>query len=288
MTAPGSAYGMMGQVTDQGPRLELSLVQVVASALAAASGAVAASYLGVAGTVAGTAIFSVVATTATAVYTHSLSQTRSRLRQRAAANSYRPRPILDDLPENADGGVGPDAFAMGETALLPAVDRLWPTGADRGPSLDLRTDADRPVRWGRIALASLVVFAIVTTGVAVLELAAHRNLADLVRGRTGSGGTSIGTTVTTVLTPTAKQRARTPSPTPTPTRSPTHAPTSTPPTPVTETPSFTSPGTVGPTVSPPAPAGSPSALPTPTLSADPNPSVPAPAPPAAPVPSTTP
>src|SRR3954471_2351467 len=57
------------------PRLGLSMSQLVASALAAASAAFGASYLGVAGTIIGAAVASVIATLATAMYTSSLRRT---------------------------------------------------------------------------------------------------------------------------------------------------------------------------------------------------------------------
>src|SRR3954449_987794 len=59
------------------PRLGLSLSQLVASALAAASAAFGASYLGVAGTIIGAAVASVIATLASAMYTSSLERTRT-------------------------------------------------------------------------------------------------------------------------------------------------------------------------------------------------------------------
>ncbi len=54
------------------PRIQLSVVQVVASALAAITATVCASYLGIAGTVIGAAVASVLTVVGNAVYSHSL------------------------------------------------------------------------------------------------------------------------------------------------------------------------------------------------------------------------
>ncbi|HLZ38659.1 MAG TPA: hypothetical protein VKP64_13095, partial [Mycobacteriales bacterium] len=74
------------------PRLQLSPAQVLASSAAAVSAAVVASFFGVAGSLIGAAVTSVVATVATALYAHSLQVTRQRVRQRL------PRPSADGAP----------------------------------------------------------------------------------------------------------------------------------------------------------------------------------------------
>src|SRR6185437_13824737 len=62
-------------------RLGLSASQLLASGLAAMSATVAASYFGVAGTVIGAALGSVVTVTGNAVYGYWLRRTRSRVRR---------------------------------------------------------------------------------------------------------------------------------------------------------------------------------------------------------------
>lgn len=71
------------------PRLDLSLTQLLGGALAAATGAAVASQLGVAGTILGAAAISLVSAIGGAAYTHSLRQTRERVR--AVAGRTRPR-----------------------------------------------------------------------------------------------------------------------------------------------------------------------------------------------------
>jgi cell division septation protein DedD len=77
-----------------GRRIDLSATQVVASMLAAITGAVAASTLGVAGTVIGTAVMSVASTAVAAVYKHYIARSKERLR--AAAESARIPPLVGD------------------------------------------------------------------------------------------------------------------------------------------------------------------------------------------------
>lgn len=71
------------------PAFRLSVGQVFVSSLAAASAAAVASLFGVAGTVIGTALFSVVATVATAVYQHAADRTAARLSSAAGSGLTR-------------------------------------------------------------------------------------------------------------------------------------------------------------------------------------------------------
>src|SRR3954469_19915817 len=61
------------------PRTGLNAIDLVAGTLAAVSGALAASFLGVAGTVSGAALGSVIGSLGTAFYTRSLHRGRRRL-----------------------------------------------------------------------------------------------------------------------------------------------------------------------------------------------------------------
>jgi hypothetical protein len=71
-------------------RFQLSAAQVAASSLAAMSAAVVCSYFGVAGTVIGTAVTSLIATTGSALYSYSLRRTRARLRRLHLAGAASP------------------------------------------------------------------------------------------------------------------------------------------------------------------------------------------------------
>ncbi len=84
--------------------LKLDLVELVGGALAAVSAAFVASTLGVAGTLLGAAVMSVVAAIGGALYTHSLAQAHARVRRR------RPAPT---------GGPAPAGHAPSARRLLP-------------------------------------------------------------------------------------------------------------------------------------------------------------------------
>jgi hypothetical protein len=79
-----------------GRRIDVSATQVIASLLAAVTGAVAASTLGVAGTIIGTAVMSVASTAVAAIYKHYIGSSRERLRK--AAEAARVSPLMSGGP----------------------------------------------------------------------------------------------------------------------------------------------------------------------------------------------
>src|ERR1039457_617142 len=85
-----------------GQRVDVSTLQVVASVLAAVTGALAASFLGVAGTIIGTALMSVAGTVVAAVYRYFLDRGHERIR---SAASDKIAPLAPDSA--AAAGPGP-------------------------------------------------------------------------------------------------------------------------------------------------------------------------------------
>ena len=148
--------------TPHRPRIQLSATQLIASALAAVTATIAASYLGVSGTVIGAALASVLTVTGNAVYGHSIHRTSERVRT-AVPISGRWLP-----PAERDG--------LAPTAVLP-------TPLARRP----RSPLPR-----RLAIASVAMFAAVLALVTTVELVAGRPLSDLLRGRSGQGTTVFG------------------------------------------------------------------------------------------------
>jgi hypothetical protein len=69
----------------EGRRIDISATQVIASLLAAVTGAIAASTLGVTGTIIGTAVMSVASTAIAGLYKHYIGRSRERLRKAAEA-----------------------------------------------------------------------------------------------------------------------------------------------------------------------------------------------------------
>jgi hypothetical protein len=121
-----------------GRRIDLSATQVIASMLAAVTGAVAASYLGIAGTVVGAAVMSVASTVVASVYKHYIGRSRERLQ--AAREAARSAPLLlqhrtarpgtdisragtrTDLSRAVTRPARPAGPDAEETQMLPAVD----------------------------------------------------------------------------------------------------------------------------------------------------------------------
>jgi len=171
-------------------RVDLSVTQVVAGSLAAVTSAVAASRLGVAGTLGGAAVGSVVATVGAAYYEHYLDRTRQRLRSAAVR-----RPTRDGRPT-------PEPPVLS----VPASGTLPPT-------------ADGNEWWRRAGWAALGLSAVVAFGIGVLVLTGYEWAAGGPVSGNG-GGTTLSRVVsaasdnTTSREKTTEQNA-TPSPSPT-------------------------------------------------------------------------
>ena len=157
----------------------LSPVQIAAGALAAVSAAVVASFSGVAGTLIGAALASVISTVSAALYSESLRRTSERLRLvRSRLTGQAETPAQE-----------PDA-----TRLLPA-------------QLDPRRAPERwRPRWPRIAAGAVAVFALAMGIVTAVELIGRQPVSALVGDSSTSGTTTIG-----ALTNVASHSDRTPS-----------------------------------------------------------------------------
>ncbi|MDX6287070.1 MAG: hypothetical protein QOG53_2555 [Frankiales bacterium] len=181
-------------------KLELSPVQIIGSAIAAVAAAIVCSYFGVAGTVIGTAIASIVATTGSALYAHSMRVTQRRLQylqQTRAGLGRTPQPIVEPA------ALGP----------MPA---------------DVRS-APGHLPWPAVLVAGLVVFVLSIGIVTTIEAAAGKPISSLLGG---SAHTPRKTSLGGVLRsgPKATKTTPTPAPSPSASVSPTAvpSPTSTP------------------------------------------------------------
>jgi hypothetical protein len=234
-------------VSEEKVRVDLNVVQVVASALAAVSSAVLLSTVGVAGTLIGAAVGSVIATVASAVYSYSLQASRQRVAAAQAAALAR---------------VGRSRRA-GQQAVLDPEDPEIKAAAR--PRLG---EALGKLPWKRISLVTAGVFAAAMVAIVSFELVAGRSVSTITHGTDGNGAsTSIPGLGKSAATPT-----RTPTETPT-----TATPSATPSESVAPSPSASSPSVapsepppaaVTPTPSPSADATPTAATPTPTASAD--------------------
>ncbi|WP_392673134.1 hypothetical protein [Streptomyces sp. LN785] len=214
-------------IEPRGRRTDLSLPQVAGSAVASVAAAVAASQLGVYGTILGAGVMSVVATCGGSVFQHFFRRTGEQIRgARVQANGAgRVRRVQDangtrdedDVREvwgarRAPGGpadatavlrtvgTGPDRSRPLEpldedgTRLLksPALDgtRLltpYPAAPDEGFSVST-THGTRIRGWKRSAVAAAAVFGVSMAGITAYELVSGGDLS-------GGQGTTVGSAV---------------------------------------------------------------------------------------------
>ncbi|MFI6742332.1 hypothetical protein ACIBI9_56305 [Nonomuraea sp. NPDC050451] len=135
-------------------RLALSVPQIVGSAMAAVTAAVAASYLGVAGTVIGAAVMSFASTVATDVYTHYLKRTGDKVRQHTV-NAWHER-----TAEAGDGAPRRFAQAM---ASVGALGKALP--------------------WAKLAAAAALVFCVSMGSILTYQVIVDQTVADQVTGK---------------------------------------------------------------------------------------------------------
>lgn len=155
----------------EGTRIQLSPTQVVASALATTSAAVAASFIGVYGTIIGAAVMSVISTVGATVYEHSIHRSKAKLR---------------------------DAREQGRLTTVPTGvaarmrNRVNVTALRSGAWGRLRAQLARPAWWKAVGAVSALVFAVAIATITVVELAANKPMYALTSGgEVASGGTSI-------------------------------------------------------------------------------------------------
>lgn len=202
----------------------INIPKTIAGALAAVCAAVVGSYLGVAGTLIGAAVASIVGSVGTEIYERSLNKGREKLQTLAPAFVKTPA-------------------AVGTPPVAAATE-------DESPS---HTVAPKPqIRWKRIALLAGAVFVLAMGSLTVFELVSNRSVASIV-----GNDTKARSTVGGLLNPGTRSATPTPSPSPsataTETRAPAVAPTTTQPTtpaPVTTTTPATGPTTTPTTVAP--------------------------------------
>ncbi|MGH7910603.1 MAG: hypothetical protein ACREOV_02660, partial [Candidatus Dormibacteraceae bacterium] len=156
------------------PRFQLSLVQVIAAALASITSAIILSYFGVAGTVAGTAIGSIVSTVGVAIYSHTIRRARSQVRH---------------LPLRRH-----DVAARQDRTTTPTVHGPAPSAAWNRRELGAKPPpAPRSSWWGRLggwrkgAISAAGVFLLALAVITVVEFAGGFSITDLVHGRGGGG-----------------------------------------------------------------------------------------------------
>lgn len=164
------------------PRLEMSATQLIGGALAAMTAAVIGAQLGVAGTVLGAAIGSVVAGAAGSLYTASLKHTRAKL-----ASAFVGRVGETDVEVTT---VSTSTEVDGWTTVTQPTAAAAPASPDPVATAAEVDSAGHPVSrwpWKPILVSTAAVFLLAIAGITGFEL---------ISGQSVSGGD--GTTITQV------------------------------------------------------------------------------------------
>jgi hypothetical protein len=193
-------------------RLQISMSQVAASSAAAVSAAILCSFFGVAGTVIGTAIASMLATVGSALYVHSLRRTKARLHRLHLAG-----------------------------AAAPPITEVIKTARQQGKRLFGQ------IPWRIAGPAAAAVFALSIAVVTIVEISAGESFSSLF-GVSHSGGrdTTLGSLLGAGPHNKHKHKPK-PSPSATTTKSPSSSPKPAP----TATKTVTAPATSPPPSTPP-------------------------------------
>lgn len=162
--------------TPSSPRLELSLTQILGSTGAAVTAAFLGSRLGVAGTLIGAALASVISVVGGALYTTSLKATRQRVTMLVGR------------------GEEPGSNSPGTRSALGLVPGAPPAGAQGGPDVRVAAAPGRPVRGRRPvlrgAVAGVLLSAAVFTGALLVVTGVES-----VTGSALSGGSAGSLTI---------------------------------------------------------------------------------------------
>lgn len=199
---------------------DLSVLQVFAGALAAMTAAWLASKLGVAGTIIGAAVGSMVASISTALYMNTLSKGRTLLVTESGTVIQQ---TVTDEPRttvvHGETEITAPVDASGEPGEIPDGPTLAAPGTGR---LDGVLAVLRHLRWRTVAILTGAILALSLVGIAAFELASGQSFGNAENSgivRPGSPGAS----------PAPSRPAPEPTTTPTtPTTAPTTVPTVTP------------------------------------------------------------
>jgi multisubunit Na+/H+ antiporter MnhF subunit len=145
----------------------IDVPKTIAGVLAAVSAAVVGSFLGVAGTLAGAAIASIVGSVGTEIYRKFITRSHKKI-------------VSTFVAAPAAVGTPAVAAAEGETPSEPEP------VADDGPVVP------RKMRWGRVAMVAASVFVLAIGALTVFELIAGKTAADAVTGHHSGSSSSVG------------------------------------------------------------------------------------------------
>ena len=190
------------EVEEDDKRVGINWMQVIGAALAAVSSAVLLSTLGVAGTIIGAALGSVVASVGGAFYTRTLDASRGQVAAQAAALK---RVTLArarvDAAMRRGGNVSETGLRSASRELSEAEEALdeaqHPERPGEGHSAEPEEAAADPSTWAsrlpwkRIALIAAGVFVVAMVAISAFELVAGRAVSELTGGSDSSKGSTV-------------------------------------------------------------------------------------------------
>jgi hypothetical protein len=195
-------------------KVAFSLPQIVGGALAAATAAAIGSQLGVAGTILGAAVASIVGGIAGTLYSAGIDRTHRKVSEAITRGSDQVRSHPDYDPD----GASPALPGLGDTQRLDAAD-----GTEVDPEPVEPDDGRRRKLWKVMGLSVAAMFVLALVAITIIELGLGRAL-------DGKQGTTVSQVVRADPTPTPTP-SRTPSASVTPTVTPTASATVQPTTP---------------------------------------------------------
>lgn len=174
---------------EQQPKIKFDGVQMIAGALTAVTSAVLLSTVGVAGTLIGVAVGSVLGTVGNAVYSHYLALSKRRVaaaKVLAESRNRRPVPLTGDARRHE--GSAQEARVQAARAELANAE-VDPEAARRGGVAWREALSGLP--WRRIVPIVAVVFVISLGAILVFELAAGRAISSYTGGTDENTRTTI-------------------------------------------------------------------------------------------------
>ena len=195
--------------TEVEERTGINWIQVVAGALAAVSSAVLLSTLGVAGTVIGAALGSVIASVASAWYSRGLDASRQQMAAQAAARKRvaaarsrvedavsameRGEPVTDTGLLRADRELGEAEQALEEASHVAEGEPV--TEDDVVPPVPhdqlYGAEAGRTLPWKRIGLIAAAIFVAAMVAITVFELTTGRAVSTFTGGSDKDTGSTV-------------------------------------------------------------------------------------------------
>ena len=185
--------------SDERPRLEINWVQSSGAALAAVSSAVLLSTFGVAGTLIGAAVGSLVITVGGALYTYSIKATRQRVAMaqtvataRIGLAQARVRNASDAVVERRPGAADAAAEDMAEAEVdLDHARTLLEDELDDADDRPPWRSVLRGLPWKRIGMGALATFVVAMVVIVAFELVTGRAVSSYTGGSDSDQRTSI-------------------------------------------------------------------------------------------------